>query len=218
MFGYNPAPDMGLVESMRREPLHVFAALAAGIVALGGSALATTPDAAITPSSQSGARGDASQQEGTFHPGITRQYVDNGDGTITAISGGLMWEKLSRDGSIHDYNTVYTWTEGFTKITALNTGSFAGHGDWRLPNINELRGLGKYTVLSPAIDATFNTSCVTGCTILSCSCTQSFFYWSDSRYQGRPGRLAWHVGIGGLFGFTALDEGTRLYVRGVRGP
>lgn len=45
---------------------------------------------------------------GTGHDGDTRaggalSYVDNGDGTISDLNTGLMWEKKSADGSIHDY-------------------------------------------------------------------------------------------------------------------
>jgi hypothetical protein len=42
---------------------------------------------------------------------LTRAYVDNGDGTITDSKTGLMWEKLSDDGSIHDWDATYTWAD-----------------------------------------------------------------------------------------------------------
>lgn len=55
-------------------------------------------------------------------------FTDNGDGTITDNRTGLMWEKLSDDGSIHDKDTTYTWHNAGTKITALNGGGgFAGY-------------------------------------------------------------------------------------------
>src|SRR5262249_50972170 len=41
-------------------------------------------------------------QDGEFQKGLDRAYVDNGDGTITDTRTGLMWEKQSDDGSIHD--------------------------------------------------------------------------------------------------------------------
>ena len=63
--------------------------------------------------------------------------MDNGDGTITDTKTGLMWEKLSDDGSIHDKDTAYTWANAFAvKVATLNGGGgFAGHTDWRVPNV-----------------------------------------------------------------------------------
>ena len=55
----------------------------------------------------------------------------NGNGTITDDQTGLTWEKLSDDGSIHEYADNYTWCAAFTKITTLNSANFAGHNDWR---------------------------------------------------------------------------------------
>ena len=34
--------------------------------------------------------------------------------TITDVNTGLMWEKLSDDGSIHDKDNAYSWTNAFT--------------------------------------------------------------------------------------------------------
>lgn len=72
--------------------------------------------------------------------------VDNGDGTISDPTTGLMWEKKSNDGSVHDVDNIYTWTAvidgtaadgtAFTSFLAeLNTPPcFAGYCDWRLPS------------------------------------------------------------------------------------
>jgi hypothetical protein len=48
-------------------------------------------------------------QDGDLQTGAARSYTDNGDGTITDNTTGLMWEKITDDGSIHDVNNVYTW-------------------------------------------------------------------------------------------------------------
>ena len=156
-------------------------------------------------------------QDAALSNGAARQYVDNGDGTITDLKTGLMWEKLSQDGSIHDYGTTYTWYTAFTtKIAGLNAGSgFAGHTDWRLPNVNELQSLADYGLVGPAIDPAFNASCAASCTVLTCSCTQSDFYWSSTTYQGLPA-YAWFVDfLDGSVG--AYGKSFSVYVRGVRG-
>ncbi len=149
-------------------------------------------------------------------------YVDNGDGTITDLKTHLIWEKLSNDGGIHDYDNTYTWDQALARIATLNSGGgFAGHTDWRLPTREALQSLAKYeglnpTQVKPAVDQVFNTSCHPGCTVLTCSCTQSYYYWSSTTYQGLPG-VAWAVS----FADGKLGQGLKFYtsynVRAVRG-
>ena len=76
--------------------------------------------------------------DGDLQLGASRSYTDNGDGTITDNTTGLMWEKKSDDSSIHDKDNTYTWgmtsspftmngTMVTTFLAALNAGSgFAG--------------------------------------------------------------------------------------------
>ena len=155
-------------------------------------------------------------QDGELQKGLAVAYTDNGNGTITDTRTGLMWEKLSDDGTIHDQDTTYTWTNAFsTKVAMLNAGSFAGFTDWRVPNVNELQSLVDYGASYPAIDAAFNTNCATTCTVLTCSCTQSSAYWSSSTYEDIPSN-AWVVYFqdGYVVGYLKDNSG---YVRAVRG-
>lgn len=122
-------------------------------------------------------------QDGESQKGLARSYIDNGDGTITDDRTGLMWEKLSDDGSIHDKDTAYTWLNAFSiKVASLNSASFAGFTDWRLPNRAELESILDLGATFPSVFAAFNTSCSASCTVLTCSCTQSNTYWSSSTY------------------------------------
>lgn len=135
--------------------------------------------------------------DGELQYGLERAYVDNGDGTITDTKTGLMWEKLSRDGGIHDKENVYGWPEAFSvKIAGLNALQFAGYSDWRLPNVNELYSLVESDPYSPAVSSpAFHWNCIVGCTVLNCSCTytQSASYWTSTSDSGSPGRAAWTV-------------------------
>jgi len=154
-------------------------------------------------------------QDGELQKGLSVSYTDNGDGTVTDNRTGLMWEKLSDDGSIHDKDTTYTWTNAFaTKVATLNSGSFAGYTDWRLPNVNELQSLANYGAVGPAVNTAFNTGCVAACTVTTCSCTQSSLYWSSTTYQFTPSG-AW--GVNFFVGFVNADAKTfSYYVRAVR--
>jgi hypothetical protein len=160
--------------------------------------------------------GSPTGQDGALLKGATRNYTDNGDGTITDNKTGLMWEKLSSDGSIHDSGNGYTWYTAFTaKIAPLNSSGFAGHTDWRLPNRFELETLPDLGRFNPSIDPVFNTNCVSGCSVMTCSCTQSFNYWTSTTPMGNTGD-AWSVEFyGGIVG--GYSKGNSYKVRAVRG-
>jgi hypothetical protein len=155
-------------------------------------------------------------QDAELQKGLASAYTDNGNGTITDTRTGLIWEKLSDDGTIHDKDTAYTWLNAFsTKVATLNADSFAGFTDWRVPNVNELQSLVVYGTSYPAIDAAFNTNCAATCTVLTCSCTQSSAYWSSSTYVDIPSD-AWVVYSldGYVVGYLKDNS---AYVRAVRG-
>ena len=97
---------------------------------------------------------------GDGYTGALLSYTDNGDGTFTDNNSGLMWEIKTLDGSIHDYNNIYSWsTTGedpdgtvFTVfLEGLNTISFADYDDWRIPTVKELQSLVDYSQSGPAI-------------------------------------------------------------------
>jgi len=180
----------------------------------------TPPPAALTATGQTTpyATGD----DGDIKAGAALSYTDNGDGTITDNNTGLMWEKKSADGTIHDKDAFYLWANAFAvHIAGLNdvagggTACFAGYCDWRLPNVKELQSIVNYGAFNPAVSAAFNTGCVAGSTVLTGSCTAASSYWASSSFVSNPA-LAWsvvfssgNVGTGG--------KGNTFRVRAVRG-
>jgi hypothetical protein len=155
--------------------------------------------------------------DGELQFGAALAYVDNSDGTITDTNTGLMWEKLSDDGMIHDWNNTYTWDNAFSvKVATLNGGGgFAGYGDWRVPNIKELQSIANYQNFNPAVSAVFNNGCTPGCTVTSCSCTQSYDHWSSSSSAASP----YFAGSVYFYDGTSINayKTTNHYVRAVRG-
>ena len=123
-------------------------------------------------------------QDGEFQQGVARAFTDNGDGTITEAITGLMWEKLSNDGTVHDKDNAYGWGGMIsTKVSTLNSTSFAGYNDWRVPNIFELETLRNLSSpASPLVYPEFSMPCPAACTVLTCSCTDSGQYWSSTTY------------------------------------
>lgn len=155
-------------------------------------------------------------QDGEQQRGVARSYTDNGDGTITDNRTQLVWEKLSRDGSIHDRNTTYSWANAFAKVAALNTAVFGGHNDWRLPNVNELQTLSNYGQTNPAVGVEFNTACTIGCTVLTCSCSGSNDYWTSTPIVALPG-FVYSIYAGAGFINATPAAGSNILVRAVRG-
>jgi len=83
-------------------------------------------------------------------------FVDNGDGTVTDVASGLMWQK-------NDSGSGLNWEQALAYAEGLTT---AGHTDWRLPNAKELQSIVDYTrspdtTGSAAIDPIFSVAPIT---------------------------------------------------------
>jgi len=126
-----------------------------------------------------------------------------------------MWEKLTDDGSIHAWHHFYIWDNAFAvKIATLNSGSFAGYNDWRVPNYKELNSILNLENSFPAVAPAFHTGCIPGCNGIACACTQPSGYWSSTSFAFNP-TLAWIV----YFNVGSVDlsgKSSVFYVRAVR--
>jgi hypothetical protein len=81
------------------------------------------------------------------------KYKDNGDGTITDLVTGLMWQQTpdrNGDGTINSSDKV-TYTNAVAGAPSCKTG---GHTDWRLPTIKELYSLIMFSGVDPIIEGT----------------------------------------------------------------
>jgi len=153
--------------------------------------------------------------DGQFQAGDSPNFVDNGNGTITDYVTGLMWEKLGDNGGLHDKDNTYAGLPAaFAKATAANTAVFAGHTDWRVPNLRELESIPNYENYNPAVPPIFHSACTTGCSPVTCSCTKNNIYYTSTTYIGYD-PACWKINMtdGDIYAGDKVDT---HYVRLVR--
>ncbi len=157
-------------------------------------------------------------QDGEKQAGANLAYQDNGDGTVTDLNTGLIWEKQSDDNSINDRDNLFTAATAPGHIAALNTNNFAGKNDWRMPNARELLSLVNYGVSNPAITSSaFHTNCFGGCDVSVCSCTAFLAYWSSTTVTNLTNSAFTVNFTDGTVGVSAKNASFTAAVRGVRG-
>ena len=124
-------------------------------------------------------------QDGELRKGAEWPYprfTDNGDGSVSDNLTGLIWTKDARTPTVGTCLGGYrTWQEALDYVACLNTSSYLGYSDWRLPNLNELESLIDAGRSSPAlpIGNPFNSYC---------------YYWSSTS-NSRYSSIAWLVNI-----------------------
>lgn len=120
-------------------------------------------------------------QDGDVRAGIawpSPRFIDNKDGTVSDTLTGLIWLKdahctdtvggINRGDGLLNWPSALTWSNDLANgHCGLSDNSVAG--DWRLPNINELRSLVDYSRHDPALPAGHPFSNV-----------QSIWYWSST--------------------------------------
>ena len=126
-------------------------------------------------------------------------YANNGDGSITDLVTGLIWQQT--DGG------EMTWENAAIYAT---TNRVAGYSDWRLPTAHELYSISKQGAVNPAI----NTNYFTG--------TLAEYWWTRDQQVGNT-NIIWVANAGGGIGNHPKTEtisaggSKRFHVRCVRG-
>ena len=132
----------------------------------------------------------------------TNSFTDNGDGTVTDGTTGLMW---SRDDSGKGLN----WEEALNWVVTQNGENYLGYSDWRLPNAKGLQGIVDYSRApdatnpvnrGPAIDPLFNTTSI----INEEGETDYPFFWTGTTHvawEDPSGRSANYIAFGRAMGY-----------------
>ena len=139
-------------------------------------------------------------------------YRDNGDGTVTDLRSGLTWEKKT-DANV---NEMFNWQGTFAYVAELNAmnggAGFAGHNDWRVPNVRELLSIVDYGRTNPSIHPIFGPT----------GTTNFVLYWSSTSWAGyQPEYNAWAVNfrdsLADMAGMLPFGKASANRVRAVRG-
>ncbi|GAA0856708.1 DUF1566 domain-containing protein [Aliiglaciecola litoralis] len=110
------------------------------------------------------------------------RFIDNGDGTVTHETTGLMWMQCSIGQTWSNGNCVgdaaqLNWQEALQTAHGFEIASLDG---WRLPNVKELASLTERKCVRPAINTTMFPN------------TAADDYWTSTPSLSDPQR-AWVV-------------------------
>lgn len=112
-------------------------------------------------------------------------FVNNGDGTITDLSTGLMWMKY--DSGFYNLgpagNGAMDWETALKYCESLQ---YAGYDDWRLPDTKQLHSIVDYSrgpdiTDSPAIDPVFKCTPIVNMAGLK----DWGYYWTSTPFSSR---------------------------------
>lgn len=111
------------------------------------------------------------------------RFIDNGDGTVTDARTALMWTRCSLGQTWNGTTCVgtaskHTWQAA---LQQADTFAYAGHTDWRLPNVKELVSIVERRCSNPSINETIFPA------------TPTFWFWTSSPSAQGPGTHAHNV-------------------------
>jgi len=116
---------------------------------------------------------------------------DTRDDTVTDACTGLMWQRDTADVNGDGQSTDQDFLKWCGALAYCENLDFAGHTDWRLPNVRELQSIVDYGVYNPSIDPVFGAL--------------SSVYWSSSTLACNPDG-AWFVSFS--LGLVLDDAGS----------
>ena len=139
-------------------------------------------------------------QDGEIQAGVpwpSPRFTDNSNGAVTDKLTGLMWTKGANASGPPTCSpfTTKTWQGALNYVACLNTNSFLGYSDWRLPNVNELE-----SIVNAGQQDSANWLNTQGF-----SWVMPDFYWSSTTY----GQIyAWVIGmdIGNVYAIYKTDS------------
>ncbi|MBZ2189930.1 DUF1566 domain-containing protein [Alcanivorax sp. JB21] len=141
----------------------------------------------------------------------TADFVDHGDGTVTHTPTGLMWKRCVEGQTWNSSNNTcgggggsFNWQQALQRAQTVNASDsgagFAGHNDWRLPNVKELLSITEQRCAGGVVNA-----------VVFPGLTGSV--WTSTPYSANDNN-AWKIDVGANVTRSLIDGNNRtLLVR-----
>ena len=142
--------------------------------------------------------------DGNYKYTTARSFTDNGNGSITDNTTGLIWQKCTV-GAGDPTCTGTATTSNFITANSTCTALTLGGRTWRVPTIQELLTLVDLGRSSPAIVNTFTS-------------IQSATYWTSTPYSRDATNQNWTLDFSTGSAGTTTKNTTTLYTRCVTTP
>jgi len=134
-------------------------------------------------------------QDGHYKKGEEMEYQDNGDGTVTDLKTGLMWQQDPPTDS-------YTWSEAKTYCENLE---LDGYDDWRMPSCKELYSISNFESGWPYLNTTY---------FYLATNTKDEQFWTSNYYVG----VTVEGGDNAAFGVNHVTGHIKAYAAESGGP
>ena len=136
-------------------------------------------------------------QDANYLKGKAMAYEDNGDGTITDLNTGLMWQQVPSSDD-------FSWQDAVDYCTSLE---LAGYDDWRMPSLKELYSISDFGKGWPYLDTDYFA-------LASGETTKDEQYWGSNLYVG----VTVEGGSNAAFGVNHVTGHIKAYSAVASGP
>lgn len=130
----------------------------------------------------------------------TERFTDNGDGTVTDTSSGLMWMRCAvgqdwTGGTCAGEALAFSWSAAEAAAAAVNRSGDRFFNDWRVPGLRDLAMIVERECQNPRINLTVFPN------------TAPVFFWTSSQRQDGEEARSYALSFG--------PEGAELHAKGL---
>lgn len=136
-------------------------------------------------------------QDANYLAGDAMNYLDNGDGTITDLNTGLVWQQTPS-------SQTFTWQEAIEYCKELE---LDGKNDWRIPSLKELFSISDFSSGWPYLNTDYFD-------LASGQVSKDEQFWSGNDYVG----VRVEGGLNSAFGVNHVTGHIKSYAATATGP